>query len=111
MFCHSIENHACMEGRTFNRGKQFVCRCALQIPAKSHPAEIRIHQHGAITIVPSEAQQSRLPSAIGFESFCECCDICARATCDRIEDVTYRRQPSFDSGAMRMHASLDRKST
>ena len=68
VFGHAIENDARMEGSAFDGGKEFVLRGALQVPAESDAAQIGIDEHGAIAIVPGDAKEASLASAVFFEA-------------------------------------------
>ena len=69
MLRHALQNHARVEGGPFDGREEFVLRGVRQIPAERHAAQFRVHQHGAIAVVPSEPQQPGLAAAIMFEAF------------------------------------------
>ncbi len=90
----------------FNGGEQFILRGALQIPTQGDAAQVRIHQHGAVAVVPGHAQQAGLPGAVVFQSLTQRLHVSSRASCDGVEDVSHCGEAGFDAGAPRMHASL-----
>ena len=94
-----------MQGSAFNGGKEFVGCRALQIPAQSDTAQVGIDQHGTVSVVPGETQQSGLSGAIVLKLPTEARDIGAGARCNPIEDVAYCGESRFDAGALRMNTS------
>ena len=107
VFRHAVQNHARVERCALNGGKQLIFRGALQVPSQGHAAQIRIYQHGAITVVPCQTQQSRLSGAIIRQAAAKVLDAGVSASCDGLEYVANGRKPRFDSSALRMHAALD----
>src|SRR5215470_13030919 len=95
-----------MERCSFDRGKQLVLSGALEIPAKSNPAQIRIHEHSAIAVVPGHSQQSRLTRAVVLQSRAQRLDVRASSSRNCVEDIANRRETGLDSRAIRMHAPL-----
>ena len=67
VFAHPVENHARMEGRSLDGCEKLILRGRLQVPAQRDAAQIRIHQHGAVAVVPGQAQEAGLPGAIAFQ--------------------------------------------
>ena len=66
---HALKNQPRMERGAFNRGEQLVLRGVHQIPAQRHAAQLRVHQHCPVAVVPCQAQQPRLPSLVAIEAF------------------------------------------
>ena len=65
---HPFQNHARMEGRPFDGREQLVLRGVRQTPAERDAAQFGIHQHGAVAVIPGEAQQAGLAGAILAEA-------------------------------------------
>ena len=65
---HPLQNHARVERRAFDGGEQLVLRRVRQPPAERDAAQFRIHQHGAIAVVPGEPQQSGLAGAVVLQA-------------------------------------------
>ena len=61
---HALENDARVERGAFNCREQLVFRRMRQIPAKRDAAQLRIHQHRAVAVVPGQPQQARLAGAV-----------------------------------------------
>ena len=60
MLRHSLQNDSRMKRRPFDRREQLILRGVHQVPAQRHAAQLRIHQHRAIAVVPAQPQQPRL---------------------------------------------------
>src|SRR5438067_2094899 len=104
--CHAIEDDAGVQRRTFDGCKKLVLCSALEVPSQSDSAQVRVHQHGAITVVPGEAQQSGLACAIIFQSFAQFRDIGPSPRGNRIKYVANRGKSCFDASTLWMNASL-----
>ena len=61
---HPIEDDARVERRTLDGREQLVTRLVGQVPAERDSAEVWVHEHRAIAVVPRHTQQSRLAGAI-----------------------------------------------
>ena len=64
MLGHAIQDYAGMKRRSFDRCEEFVLGRALQVPSQGDAAQVGVHQHGAIAVIPGHAQQAGLPGAI-----------------------------------------------
>ena len=45
-----------MKRRPFDRREEFILGCALQVPSQRNAAQVGVHQHGAVAVVPRHAQ-------------------------------------------------------
>jgi hypothetical protein len=53
---HAIEDHAGVQRSAFDGGEEFILRRALQVPAKRDAAQVGIHQHSAVAVVPGQTE-------------------------------------------------------
>ena len=98
---HALEDDAGVEGGAFDGGEELVLRGVDEVPAERDAAEFGIDEHGAVAVVPGEAQQAGLAGAIVFEALRELGDVGAGAACDGFEDVAGGGEAGFDAGVMR----------
>ena len=66
---HALENDARVERGALDGGEKFVLRGVDQVPSERDAAQLGIHQHGAIAVVPAQAQQAGLSGFIRVKSF------------------------------------------
>ena len=104
---HALKDDAGVEGGAFDGGEELVLRGVDQVPAEGDAAEFGIHQHGAVAVVPGEAQQAGLAGAVGFEALRQLGDLGAGAAGDGFKDVAGRGEAGLDAGVLRMHAAGD----
>ena len=107
MLGHAFEDDAGVEGGAFDGGEEFVLRGVDEVPAQCDAAEFGIDQHGAVAVVPAEAQQAGLAGAIGFEAFGELGDGGVGAAGDGVEDVAGGGEAGLDAGVGGMDAAGD----
>ena len=107
VFGHAIENHPSVQRRTFDGGEQLILGGALQVPSQRHATQVRIHQHGAIAVVPGQPQQAGLSCADSSPSraLSVATSVPARlAIASKMSPTADKSR--FDSRALRMHTSL-----
>ena len=56
---HALEDDARVERRAFDGGEELVLRGVQQVPAEGDAAQLGIHQHRAVAVVPAQPQQAR----------------------------------------------------
>ena len=61
---HALEDDAGVEGGAFDGGEELVLRGVDEVPAEGDAAELGVDEHGAVAVVPGEAQQAGLAGAI-----------------------------------------------
>ena len=59
---HAFENHARVKRCSLDRCEEMILRRMVEVPAKGHAAEVRVHEHRAVAVIPRDVQQSGLPS-------------------------------------------------
>ena len=104
MLRHPLQNDARVKRRPLDRREQLILRRVDQIPSQGDPAQLRIHQHRAIAVVPAQPQKASLPGAIILQALRQRRYLYSRASRNRLEDVSGRRQPRFNPDVFRMHA-------
>ena len=57
---HALQDNARVKGRALDGREKLVLRGVHQIPAEGDAAQFGIDQHGAVAVVPGEAQQAGL---------------------------------------------------
>ena len=77
---HALEDDAGVEGGAFDGGEELVLRGVQQVPAEGDAAELRVDEHGAVAVVPGEAQQAGLAGLIGLEALRQIVDVGAGAS-------------------------------
>ncbi len=77
------------------------CAVWVRLPAERDAAQFRIHQHGAVAVVPGEAQQAGLSGAIVLQAARKLGHRGAGAARDGFEDVAGGRKARFDAGVAR----------
>src|SRR6185437_13804817 len=84
---HAIEDEAGVHGGAFDGGEELVLGGVVELPAEGDAAEIRVDQHGAVAVVPAQAQQAGLSGAIVSQPMAERGNVGSRPARDRLEDV------------------------
>ena len=65
---HALEDDAGVKCSALDGGKELVLRRVDEVPAERDAAEFRIYKHGAIAVVPAEAQQAGLSGSIVLQT-------------------------------------------
>src|SRR5208337_2079597 len=99
---HALENNAGVKGGALNRGKEFVLGRMREGPAEGHAAELRIHQHRAVAVIPGQAQQTGLAWPEIFESLGKLGDGLSGAPGNGIENIARGREARLDAGLLGM---------
>src|SRR5690242_20710419 len=100
---HPVQDDPDMKRGALDGGKQFLLRRALQVPAQSDAAQVRINQHSPVAVIPGHAQQSGLAGAVIFQAPAQRAYVRAGAGGDGAKDISYRREPRFNSRALWMN--------
>ncbi len=92
VFGHALENDAGVEGGALDGGKQLVLRGVNQVPTERNAAQFGIDQHGAVAVVPAQAQESGLPGLVALQPFRELAtvELARRAMASKMSPVAER---------------------
>ena len=107
MLRHALEDDAGVEGRSFDGGEELVLRGVGEVPAEGDAAQFGVDEHGAVAVVPGEAEQAGLPGAIVFQALGKLGDRGSGAAGDGFEDVAGGGEAGFDAGVVGVHAAGD----
>ncbi len=107
MLGHSLEHDSGVKGGPFDRREQLIGRGVIQVPAEGDPAEVRVDEHRAVTVVPRQTKQAGLTATIFGGLARKLLETASRASSDRLEDVADAGQTRLDTDVLRMHRAVD----
>ena len=107
MFGHALEDDTGVEGRAFDGGKEFILGSVYKVPTQRDAAQLGIDQHGAVAIVPAQAQEAGLARLVALKALGERGHGGLGAAGDGFKDVAHGGEAGLDAGVSRMHAARD----
>ena len=106
VFFHAFEDHPSVKCGALKRGEDLILRCVRQLPAESNTSEYRVHENGAITVVPVKPQEPSLSGVVPFKPLRQCRHASAGPPGDRLPDRATCTQAGLDAGHLRMDRTL-----
>ena len=65
---HAVEDDSGVERSAFDRCMEFVLGGVEEVPAERDSAKVGVHENGAITVVPGNAEKAGLSGTVSFEA-------------------------------------------